>query len=152
MSKPIIRLYASWGLGLIIEYPSGVMYSNQVGGFSCLHPELEGVFIPLFDELKGEHQETQLLNFFTGNKWMGNCARGIDAETADFVDEVLIQSVATDVLRVDRQKLAQSCEAWVHVKIGEHIDTDLRNTTQYKLSSLSSFYGKKGVLTWANSD
>jgi hypothetical protein len=35
------------GLGLIIEHPTGVIYSNQTGGNFCLQPELEGAFVPL---------------------------------------------------------------------------------------------------------
>ena len=45
--KPTIELWESVGLGLIVEMPSGVLYSNQTGGFSCLHPAIEGVFLPL---------------------------------------------------------------------------------------------------------
>jgi hypothetical protein len=47
--KPIIRLWQLTGLGLIIAHPSGVIYSNQTGGYACDHRELEGVFVPLTD-------------------------------------------------------------------------------------------------------
>ena len=42
-----IELWEHVGLGLILEWPSGVMITNQTGGTSCLAPEIEGVFIPL---------------------------------------------------------------------------------------------------------
>jgi hypothetical protein len=47
MTPPKIRLWDGAGLGVIISSPTGVLYSNQTGGFSCLHPELEGAYIPL---------------------------------------------------------------------------------------------------------
>jgi hypothetical protein len=39
-------------IGAIIPMKTGVRWTNQVGGNSCLHPELEGVYIPIikFDE------------------------------------------------------------------------------------------------------
>lgn len=46
-SKPFVDLLNFDGLGLIIPFPSGVIYTNQVGGLGCLHPEIEGVFAPL---------------------------------------------------------------------------------------------------------
>jgi len=33
--RPIIRLWQLHGIGLIITHPSGVMYSNQTGGYAC---------------------------------------------------------------------------------------------------------------------
>lgn len=40
-----------WGLDLqpvlIVEWPSGVVFSNQVGGVGCIHPSLEGILVPL---------------------------------------------------------------------------------------------------------
>ena len=47
MQNSRIDLYESVGLGLIICCDSSVIYSNQTGGSACLHPEIEGVFIPL---------------------------------------------------------------------------------------------------------
>lgn len=50
MSKPIIEIWDSVGLGLIIEYPSGVVIVNQTGGTACLHSECEGVYLPLAND------------------------------------------------------------------------------------------------------
>ncbi len=35
------------GLGLIVECPSGIVWTNQVGGAWNLHPEVEGLFVPI---------------------------------------------------------------------------------------------------------
>jgi hypothetical protein len=56
--KPTIELWESVGLGLIVEMPSGVLYSNQTGGFSCLHPSTEGVFLPI----RNDHSFWELLS------------------------------------------------------------------------------------------
>ena len=45
MNKPQIEIWDSVGLGIIIEFPTGVMISNQTGGTACLHPKTEGIFL-----------------------------------------------------------------------------------------------------------
>jgi hypothetical protein len=47
MNTPLIRLWNTGGIGLILLYPSGIWYTNQTGGYSCFHPEVEGMFVPL---------------------------------------------------------------------------------------------------------
>ena len=41
------ELYALVGLGLIVECPSGIVWTNQTGGAWNLHPEIEGLFVPI---------------------------------------------------------------------------------------------------------
>src|SRR5262249_69352 len=48
---PIVDGLVFNGLGLIIRWPSGVRYTSQVAGHACEHPMVEGVFVPLFDDL-----------------------------------------------------------------------------------------------------
>ena len=90
--KPMIKLWESVGLGLIIEMPTGILYSNQTGGFSCLQPSLEGTFLPLrndhsFWELMSPERE--LREYFEGPKHGGTGATsGLDTEDADAVDGV----------------------------------------------------------------
>src|ERR1043165_5256239 len=110
---PIIRLEQDDLFGIIIAFSSGVKFSNQVGGYACLHPEIEGVYAPLNNTVV--NQVGELLAYFTGPKWRGWCMEGIDEETADVIDSVLSQSHYSRRLRVDRNRLADSCEAWVHV-------------------------------------
>ncbi|EMN00850.1 hypothetical protein LEP1GSC021_4612 [Leptospira noguchii str. 1993005606] len=49
MNRPIIRLWGMENIGLIIEYQTGIIYSNQTGGYACLQPEVEGFLVPLED-------------------------------------------------------------------------------------------------------
>ncbi|MGI8654247.1 MAG: DUF6210 family protein [Pyrinomonadaceae bacterium] len=143
MSKPVIHLWLLDGIGLIISHPSGVSYSNQTGGYACLHPEMEGAFIPLIDELI--NQQAKLLEYFTGSKWNGACFRGIDEETAGFIDEVLGSSLYTKRLKVNREKLADSHEAWIHITI-------LTDDKEDELKEFNGFSSDSGIVTWSNSD
>ena len=151
--KPVLRLWALQGIGLIIACPSGVIYSNQTGGYACDHPEMEGVFIPLMypgdiDSInareRGElmDQQAELEKHFTGPKWRGHCYAGIDAETADFVDGVLAASKVTRALKVDRTMLKYSSEAWIHVLIPPDDDSEL----------WEGLPAGAAVVTWDNSD
>lgn len=172
--KPTIRLWDSKGLGLIILMPSGVNYTNQVGGHCCLQPQAEGVFIPLLNEVV--NQEEMLYNYFVGSKWHGWCSDNIDDETADFIDNVLSLSTCTKILKVDRTKYSESCEAWIYVDIENQPDEplscywgsdDIGYTVSGKkvhksdynnllmspeMFTLYGFGKSKGILTWANSD
>jgi hypothetical protein len=140
-NKPIIRLFDYTDLGLIILFPSGVLYSNQSGGYACLHPVEEGVFVPISIEII--NLSDSLTMYFTGSKWRGWCAYGIDEQTADFIDQILQTTSGTNFLKVDRTKLSDSYEAWVYVDISEPND---------QVPSIIGFGECKGVLTWLNSD
>lgn len=132
--KPIIDLINFDGLGLIISFPSGVIYTNQVGGYACLHPEIEGVFFPL--AVKHKKILFALESHFRGD-W-----NHLQAKDADVVDK-LLRSEDFGHLKVDRSKLKESFEAWIYVEVG-----DLTRT----FPLISGFGKTKGILTWANSD
>jgi len=89
----IIELWESVGLGLIIEYSSGIIYSNQTGGTSTLHPELEGVYVPLRNDVEVKDPklvspQNALLKYFEEPKHRGTGATsGLDLVDADFIQE-----------------------------------------------------------------
>jgi hypothetical protein len=139
-SNPLIRLYDLTSWGVVISFPSGVLYSNQTGGYACLQPEEEGVFVPLSNEIFGQME--MLVEYFS-KKLKGACASGISIETADYLDHVLSLNPATRFLKIDRRRLSDSHEAWIY------IDIFLSNETS---EIISGFQGYKGVLTWPNSD
>jgi hypothetical protein len=171
VSKPLIKLWGASGIGVIIQFPSGVLYSNQVGSYACLQPEVEGVYVPLVSEVLD--QEKILRDHFMGPKWSGCCSNEIDNEDADVIDEILKQSFFTSFIKVDRSQLRSSCEAWVYVNIAtqpeeclidwrsaEGVGTTASGKTlhdsDYDLPVISyPFYGFgqcSGILTWSNSD
>lgn len=145
-----IDLLEHVGLGLILAWPSGVVITNQTGGTSNLSPELEGVFVPLrnYRTHKGSvliSPENELFAYFARDKWGGSGAtEGIDLDDAEFIETTIDNLFPT--IRVDRDRLAESHEAWIHVKVfgDEPCDSPL----------FSGFapYPRAGVLTWQNSD
>lgn len=170
-TKPLIKLYNTSGIGVIINFPSGVIYSNQAGGTSCLQPEAEGVYVPLFNQVND--QEKKLYDYFTDPKRMWFGSAKISEDDADFIDKILGESVFTSFIKVDRDRLDDSHEAWVHVAIGtqpqEHPQSydgskdegitasgQTISSKDYDMSViLYPFYGfgkTSGILTWVNSD
>ncbi len=148
MNKPCITLLESAGTGVIIEYPTGVVYANQVGGTLCRLPTLEGAFAPFRNYVLTPSQEfaspeNHLLDYFKGPKYRGTGAiGGIDDEDGDYIDDVLAKAGVDGWIRVDRKRLNESCEAWVFVQVLADINV------------CSGFgpYPRRGVLTWCNSD
>jgi len=104
---------------------------------------MEGVFVPLMDP--DIDQQAALKTYFTGPKWRGHCYNGIDEETADVVDGILATSSLTRQLRVNRAKLAESDEAWIHVMI-----SPAEGREEYRL--FDGFPSGRGIITWENSD
>jgi hypothetical protein len=146
--KPLINLYGIKGPGLIILRASGVLYSNQTGGLSCYHPAEEGVFVPLELGKPGEYES--LMNHFGFVKYHGGCCDGIDTEDADLIDSFLHQDPEGNLISVDRSRVKDSHEAWVHVTVSAHGD---RSVPGSPLSWLFHGFGAaKGILTWQNSD
>ncbi len=139
--SPVVSLDFIGGLGLIIQVPSGVLFTSQVGGVATLFPRIEGIFVPLIEE-RMDHQSL-LRAHFIGPKWRGQCYAGIDQDDADVVDRVLSLSFQTAGITVDRSRLADSCEAWIYVTITDQTDDHL---------PYAGFGSCKGVLTWINSD
>jgi hypothetical protein len=121
--RPTIRLWDGGGFGLIIEWPSGVKVSNQTGGTSCLHPEVEGVFVPLrtdhsFPSWTLLSPEIELNEYFEGPVHRGTGASsGLSVSDADFIDGILAKCGLASSLRVQRDRLTDSHEAWVYVTI-----------------------------------
>jgi hypothetical protein len=139
-------------LGLIISWPSGIVFSNQTGGTSCLAPEYEGVFVSIRNDCTEKERvlispENELFTYFTGPKWRGTGAtRGIKEDDADFVDNVLQRATLFPTVQVDRERLAQSHEAWVHVIVAGNEPGDPPLFVGFDP------YPRLGVLTWQNSD
>ena len=146
---PVIELYGVSELGLIVLHPSGVLYTNQTGGYACLHPLVEGVYAPLSDERHAQQQ--QLSDYFTGPKYQGWCTEGIDEEDASVIDAILATACDSACLRVNRDKLRVSHEAWIYVTIHPPVHAPIGWETQPGYT-VYGFSGNEGVLTWENSD
>lgn len=143
MQKNKISLYdMPREIMLVIEHPSGVLYSNQAGGVVCAQPEIEGVLAPI--DLGPENVERIMrLDYGAGS--------GLEVELADAIDEVLSSESGARYLRVDRARLEESMEAWVFVVASTPTDTVLQLEGPY-WGAAFGFGDAKGVLTWHNSD
>ncbi|WP_299895521.1 DUF6210 family protein [uncultured Aquimarina sp.] len=150
MNIPQIEIWDSVGLGIIIEYPTGIIISNQTGGTACVRTKIEGVFLPLANDYHEETKEflspeIKLSDYFKGEKYKGNGAiKGIDLEDVQNINEILNKTGLDKLIEIDVERLKESHEAWIHIKINDNNDFGL----------ISGFdnYPLKGVLTWSNSD
>lgn len=127
---------------LIVECPSGVIYRNQVAGVTCLQAEVEGVLAPfavnraLVDQIMAlPYEDTPSLT----------------NEIADVIDTALASDLAMRFVRVDRKRLSESFEAWVHVIAVTQEAVDPNTPSDYH-GSVFGFGTTTGVLTWPNSD
>ncbi|EZH73424.1 hypothetical protein ATO12_15910 [Aquimarina atlantica] len=150
MSKPVVNIWDSVGLGIIIELPIGIMIANQTGGTACLYSTCEGTFLPLANDYNEETKEflspeIELSNYFQGVKYKGNGAiKGIDLEDVKKINAIINKSGLNKLIEIDVERLEESHEAWIRIKINDDKNTQL----------ISGFenYPLNGVLTWANSD
>jgi len=135
MTKTTIDLSCGDYFGIILPRSTGVFFTNQVGGHACDHPELEGLFIPLDDGL--DRPTRQVFEHHFQGSWAT-----LTEEDAMVIDRAL-QKGNLGFIRVERSKLFDSVEAWVHVIL------DFKS-----VSIFIGFDGKsnRGILTWENSD
>lgn len=169
-NKKFVVLYKLSQLVLIIDTKSGVIYRNQCGGHTCFQNEYEGV-ITFIEELFYDNENTVLnkISALTEN------VTELDINLADKIDDIFNSSYSCMMLKVDRDNLKNSMEAWIHVIIEkppefplEAFDFDNKVNLYHERLELYSkyymevkhanqyeFYGfesTKGVLTWPNSD
>ncbi|MFC5048393.1 DUF6210 family protein [Aquimarina hainanensis] len=150
MNKPLLQLWDTVGLGIIIEYPTGVIIANQTGGTACLYSTCEGVYLPLANDYNEKTKEflspeIELSNYFQGAKYKGNGAiKGIDLEDVKKINTIINKSGLSELIEIDVERLAASHEAWIRIKINNNENTQLMNGFEN--------YPLNGVLTWANSD
>lgn len=123
--------------GLIVLDKNGAVYTSQVFGNSCDQVSARGFFVPLDEtlpEIIPEPIEDAL------GKLLAN-ASYLSEREADDVDVLLARYVETNFLRVDREMLAKSGEAWIYVDVMPGGGCPLKGSGPWK-----------GVLVWANSD
>ncbi|MDO5769406.1 MAG: DUF6210 family protein [Psychrobacter sp.] len=134
-----IRLWEMYGANLIYPTTSGILLSNQVGGGACFQSQLEGFILPIEQQFSPNNVwlselELALYQIFE------NCAQ-IDIDMANAFDQLMQSSVTTNFIRINRDKLTDSCEAWLHVHVCES-----------EFATFHGFGNFEGVLTWHNSD
>jgi hypothetical protein len=124
-------------LGVIVEFPTNVWYSNQTSGVACFPRRTEGFFVPVFHA----SSLTTLRRIFEEDLRGQGTRRGIEWETellgemaaavTKLVMDVSMDGPRSEVgLELDVSRLSEVDEAWIPVKwsVGQ------------------------GVLVWENSD
>lgn len=116
-------------VGLIIPMKTGIVFTNQVDGTSCQHPELEGIFIPLlnysYEDLNDIMKEYPTSSFI--KKWIKK--------------HNLPLKLLESKWRKGLGSYSKYPEAWINVKI---IKTES--------NPLKDFVGMEAILTYENSD
>ncbi len=150
MDKPEIEIWDSVGLGIIIEFPSGIIISNQTGGTTCLHSKIEGIYLPLANDYSEDTREfispeIELTDYFEGQKYGGSGAiKGIDLNDVEHINSILSKHELNELIEIDLEKLNESHEAWIRIRINKPKGIDLiKGFEKYPLF---------GILTWSNSD
>jgi Family of unknown function (DUF6210) len=128
---------------LVIEHPSGVTYKNQVGGVTCWQAELEGVLAPLD---VGDDDVERIMGF------RYKPGHGLSVEHADAIDAILAAKRSTRHVTVDRLRLAESLEAWVHVTVATENEPASGLLGPSYFGAVFGFGRVTGVLVWLNSD
>ena len=148
--KPVVWLWNCPGVSLVLNAPTGVLYSNQTCGNCCMQPTVEGILIPLGPEFMDAQglsfdPEDVLFSYFTGPKYSGSGAMtGIDSDDADFIDALFVRARISRFLKVDRHRLADSHEAWVCVEV-------LEDAGEGVFTGAGPF-PRPAIISWCNSD
>ena len=129
-----VELCEAIGIGVIIPLKTHVIFSNQTGGNACLHPEVEGIYVPL-----APWQESLKDPFY--NLWeVKYNKKMVETFLKEFGLFETLEPMAPPSLEEDT-------EAWVWVKIRENI-AELPAANW----SLRPFAGLPCVVTYPNSD
>ena len=136
----IVQLYELVGCALIIPSRSGVVFTNQAGGYACTQPELEGILIPLNNDYPiNDNEDTlefKISDIFTDSGW-----GTLTQEQVRQIDAILQSYPETKGVSINYNKLDKSEESWLWV-----------NAIETKHSSYKGFGNFEAILTWPNSD
>lgn len=149
MSNVRVRLWEHVGTGIILRWPSGIIYEQQMGGLSCSTGELEGVFVPVGNDLSPDGHllsvEIALREHFAAPPhFKQGAVHGLSEADATAIEVALHKNLLLSNVTVDRSRLNESFESWVQVLI-EAPDPPFSIFTGFGPFPLS------GVLTWTGS-
>ncbi len=135
-----VELYGLVGAALIIPSKTGVIFTNQVEGYACNHPEVEGFLIPFSNDSGCEDYERSLEYKLCDVFFEGGWGKLIDSQ-ANEIDSILRSSPETKGVSVNMRRLKESVESWVWV-----------NAKEQEFSCYKGFGDFEAILTWPNSD
>ena len=130
-------------VALVLAMPTGIIYLNQCNGVACDQGEQEGILVPFAAPVDAPYSRI-LFDHFHAKPGNRGC---LDSADADFIDRYLLTSWAPFCVKVDRHRLTDSFEAWVHVVAAPYSGTAPGVDTPIGLS-----LPMNAVLVWENSD
>ena len=147
VTERVVELYSTVGTALIIEHTTGISYTNQTGGTACLQPSAEGVLVPFENDYGLDHKfmslEIDLSKYFASTCGTSGTTTGITDSDADTIDKMLQHRNLIDWFSVNRERLEDSHESWIHVMV--------KSDHAFYCHGFGP-YPRSGILTWANSD
>jgi hypothetical protein len=133
---------------LIIPCQSGMFITTQAGGLHCKHPSIEGIILPVpfaqYEPFNDQLEKFKDAMELDANPGCGDIYTSSDVtiEEADRTDAVFEKHQVP--LKVNRDKLNESMEAWLYVHLQEgECDAD---------DIIKDFVGQEAILTWENCD
>lgn len=137
MTKIYLRAVGLDPRGIIVPMSTGVPWENQVGGNSCGHWTVEGIFVPV---PFGESRLLKDMCVFSESGY----TEEVKAKIAKYLRKIGADCwfEAVPLGELDRDKFPFIAEAWIPVRV-------LANS--YK-PLLGSFKGQTVILTCRNSD
>lgn len=141
---PEPRAVELWGLsnflGAIVPAPTGVVWTNQTGGTSCQHPEVEGYYLPL-PNLLGSSDEARLVNVGWGD----------GAYDTTLVQNFLEVNELTGLFEPAPDTRFPLHEAWVPVRI-KTVLASIPTCASFVDVLLQGHRGCEAILVYENSD
>lgn len=145
--------YPAGGVALIIEVPTGFLWTNQTGGTACHHPRVEGLALTI--DLNYERDYRELWNYAEAHCGWGFWTEhegDVPTEIMDWLDRWLADRTKEEQWmpmnwgRVDRARAKELLEeAWLPLENVFLPDGD-------DWSGKKQLGPFKAILTWENSD
>ncbi len=124
--------------GVIILNDQGATYFNQAGGANGAERFERGYFVPISNDAPKDQPELSLECRLTE---LTKDSATINSQTANAINQLLMEISSSDRYEIDMDRLTNSCEAWIYLKV-------------YPQGDYSTFGNNEpfnAVLTWPNS-
>jgi len=124
--------------GLILLDNKGWNFFNQTGGLASRRRQAVGLFVPISNDPMVDADRHEYLDALLAQATGG--AQALTGREAAAIDDVLMSLSSTDLLSVDRTRLAESEPGWVFVQL----------IPEGEYSQFPAMPAGPAVLTWPN--
>lgn len=128
---------------IVPDDESPAVYTNQVGGLSCHHPEVRGIYVPIPNQFYNWEDD-----LFRGTEFVYSHNDYEPDKVQQWLDNMGDISKVFEPRDGDCEDPIR--EAWVPVRIA--FDDESDDNPKSQLWHLSAFEGRNAFLTYPNSD